>query len=130
MKSNSEVVQQCYAEFAKGNAQGVLDLLHDDIVWIDPGYPEIPYAGKRVGKSDVLNFFVEMGSTVEFTRFEPQHFYNDGTAVIVKGYFAGKGRASGKIFESEWVMIWEVEDGKVHHYQAFVDTYIVAAGLR
>jgi ketosteroid isomerase-like protein len=130
MSSKIQTVQQCYAEFGKGNPQGVLDLLHEDVLWIDPGYPEIPYAGKRRGKAEVLQFFGEMSQTVQFTQFEPRNFWNDGDMVVVKGYFAGKALPTGKSFESEWVMLWEVKDGKVKYYQAFVDTHSVAGAIK
>ena len=125
-----EVVQQCYAEFGKGNVQGLLNLLHDDVTWIDPGAPDIPYAGERKGKQEVQQFFMGMGSAVEFTRFEPQLFLNDGNFVVVKGYFSGKSRSTGKAAESDWVMIWEVVNDKVKSYQAFIDTHNVASALK
>ena len=124
------VVQQVYTEFGKGNVQGVLDLLTDDILWIDPGFPDIPYAGKRTGKAEVTDFFMKMGSTVEFTRFEPQLFVNEGNYVVVKGFFTGKNRATQKSFETEWMMIWEVVEGKIKYYQAYIDTRNVAAAMK
>jgi ketosteroid isomerase-like protein len=130
MTSKIQTVQQCYAEFVKGNPQGVLDLLTDDVTWTDPGYPEIPYAGKREGKGEVLNFFIEMGKTISLTQFEPQQFLNDGNNVVVKGFFKGNSNSTGKTFESEWVMIWEVENEKIKSYQAFIDTFKVASALK
>lgn len=130
MNSKIQTVQQIYAEFGKGNPQGVLDLLTDDVTWTDPGYPEIPYAGKRKGKNEVMDFFTEMGKTVSFSNFEPQQFLNDGNVVVVKGFFSGKGNDTGKSFESEWVMLWEVENGKVRNYHAFVDTFKMATALK
>ncbi len=130
MASKIETVQQIYGEFGKGNVPGVLNLLTDDISWNDPGYPAVTYAAKRKGKTEVANFFAEMGKTVSFTRFEPQKFFCDGDMVIVKGFFAGKSNATGKAFESEWVMLWEVVDGKVKSYQAFTDTVNIASALQ
>src|SRR5947207_3439958 len=109
MNSKIQTVQQIYAEFGSGNPEGVLTLLTDDVTWTDPGYPEIPYAGKRKGKKEVMDFFTEMGKTVSFANFQPQQFLNDGNMVVVRGFFTGKANSTGKSFESEWVMIWEVE---------------------
>ncbi|MEP7197819.1 MAG: nuclear transport factor 2 family protein [Saprospiraceae bacterium] len=115
-------VQQIYADFGAGNVEGVLNSLTEDISWNDPGSPDIPYAKKRNGKKEVMNFFMEMGGTVSFTEFAPQEFYADNNAVVVKGFFAGKANGTGKNFESEWIMIWKFKGDKVNHYQAFVDT--------
>ena len=68
--------------------------------------------GKRKGKDEVLNF-LRWAKQFLFTHFEPQQFMNDGNNVIVKGFFTGKSNSTGKAFESEWVMIWEVENEKV-----------------
>ena len=130
MENKIQTVQQIYGEFGKGNVEGVLNLLHDDVSWSDPGYPEITYAAQRNGKNEVMNFFIEMNNTVSFTQFEPRQFLNDGNFVVVKGLFAGKGNATGKTFESDWAMIWEVVDGKVKSYEAFVDTHKVGSALK
>jgi ketosteroid isomerase-like protein len=124
-----QTVQQVYSDFGKQNLEGVLNALTDDVVWSDPGYPDVPYAKKRTGKHEVMNFFIEMGSTVTFTEFIPQEFYADGEVVIVKGFFAGKALKTDKLFESEWVMIWKFHGDKIYSYQAFVDTSKMANAI-
>lgn len=131
MESKSiAVVQQCYTEFGKGNITGVLDKLDENVSWTDPGYPDIPYAGKRKGKEEVAEFFNEMNGAIEFTQFEPKSFNADEGTVFVTGYFAGRSRKSGKTFETEWAMLWKIENEKVVHYQAYIDTNNVAKSLK
>ena len=130
MENKIQTVQQIYGEFGKGNVEGVLNLLHDDVSWSDSGYPEIPYALQRNGKKEVMNFFIELNNTVSFTQFEPRQFLKDGNFVVVKGFFAGKGNATEKTFESEWVNIWEVIDGKLKNFQAFIDTHKLVSALK
>jgi len=129
MANNIQIVQQCYADFGNGNIQGILDSLSDNVRWIDPGAPEIPFSGIRNGKEEVLGFFTDMAKVVTYTHFEPQQFYSDGNAVFVKGIFTGKGNETGKPFQSEWAMLWEVVDGKVTYFQAFSDTVAIARAL-
>ena len=129
MENKIQIVQQLYGEFAKGNIEGILNFLHDDVSWTESGFPEIPYAVKRNGKKEVMDFFIELNNTITFTQFVPRQFFNDGDFVIVKGFFAGKGKATGKTFETEWIQIWEVIDGKVKNYQAFIDTYKVVSAI-
>jgi ketosteroid isomerase-like protein len=130
MNDKIQVVQQCYAEFGKGNPQGVINLLKDNVVWIDPGYPEIPYAGRRNGKEDVMSFFTGLAETVTLHVFEPREFFCDGANVFVRGYFEGSSNATGKAFQSDFMMQWEVEDGKVKYYQAYLDTAKVANAIK
>lgn len=128
-QKNIEAIQQIYGFFGTGNIPSILNTLTDDVVWIDPGFPHIPYAGKRSGKSEVAQFFPEMGKTITFTHFNPQEFFADGDAVFVKGFFAGKNNSTSKTFETEWLMIWRLKDGKVYFYQAYIDTRSVAAAM-
>ena len=124
-----QTVQQVYADFGKQNVEGVLNSLTDDISWVDPGSPGIPYAKKRDGKKEVMSFFMEMGGTVSFSEFAPHEFYADNDTVIVKGFFAGKAIATGKSFASDWVMIWKFRGDKICNYQAFVDTDKMIAAI-
>lgn len=127
MENNIQIIQQGYAEFANGNIEALLNLLHEDISWNDPCYPVIPHSGNRKGKDEVMNFFSEMSKNITFTQFEPRQFLSDGNFVTVKGFFSGKGNKSGKAFESDWIMMWEVIDGKIKSYQSFFDTNNMAA---
>lgn len=130
MTTPLETVHQAYGEFGKGNIPGVLNLLAEDVSWKDPGYPDIPYAGQRKGKTHVMDFFTGLARTVTFTRFEPQRFVCEGNVVVAQGIFTVKGNATGRTAETDWVMIWEVVDGKIRYYQAFIDTIKVASVLK
>ncbi len=129
-EKNIQIVQQIYADFGKGNIEGILNSLTDDIIWSDPGYPEVPYAKKRTGKNEVVSFFNELAAAVSYSKFAPEEFYADKDAVIVKGSFAGKANSTGKAFESEWVMIWKLRNGKIYSYLAFVDTAKMSSALK
>jgi uncharacterized protein len=127
---NISLVKRIYEEFGKGNIPGVLERLSDHATWIDPGYPDIPYAGKRQGLKEIGAFFGEMNAHVEFSRFEPKSFHEDEGTVFVTGFFAGRSRSTGKSFESEWAMVWRIEAGKVAFYQAYVDTHNLVRALK
>ena len=128
-QSKIEVIQQAYACFGKGDIPGILELLHEQVSWIDPGYPDLPYAGRRSGKEEVVNFFQQLDSYVQFTTFEARNFLSDGD-YVVQGYFEGLGRQSGKAFASDWAMIWTVDQGLISSYQAYADTVQAAKALK
>lgn len=130
MNENIQVVQQGFAEFAKGNIQGILNLLADDVVWTDEGYPHIPYAGRRLGKENVPGFFTGLAESATLLHFEPRAFFADGNDVFVKGYLDGTANATGKAFQSDFCMHWHIENGKVKSYHSFVDTANLANSLK
>ncbi len=124
------VVKQCYDDFANGNIPTLLGRLSEDVEWSNPGYPDLPYAGKKKGKAEVNKFFAKLDQALEFTHFEPKTFISDGDEVVVFGNAKGKARETGKIFDSDWVMLWTVKDGKVKRYQTYIDTNALAKALK
>jgi ketosteroid isomerase-like protein len=128
-EKNIQTIQQLYADFGSGNLEGILNALTDDISWTDPGYPDIPYAGKRNGKKEVQDYFEKLLNTITFTEFDPQEFYADKDAVIVKGSFSGKLNSTGKTVGDEWVMIWKFANGKIYFYRLWTDTLAVARSM-
>lgn len=132
MSSQSKVqkVQEIYANFGQGNIPAILEELANDVVWIQPGAPDIPYAGVSRNKNEVLQFFQKLADTVNITQFEPRTYIADGDNVAVIGYWKGTMKTSGRPFESNWIMTWQFEGDKVKHYQAAYDTNNLAKALR
>ena len=131
MANPVQTVKQAYTEWANGNLQGMLNLLADDVTLKGPGYPEIPFGGgTRTGKSEVEKFFLELQKAVTYSRWEPQEFFHDGNHVTVKGVMEGKVNSTGKPVKSDFVQLWEVEDGKVKSNETFFDTVKVATALK
>jgi ketosteroid isomerase-like protein len=124
-----EVVKQCYEAFGRGDVAGVLSRVAPDVSWIDPGFPDVPYAGVRSGRDGVADFFQSLRVHVEFTSFEPRTFLASGPDVVVFGDFAGVDRHTGTRFRSDWAMRWRVENGLVTRHQAYADTSAIARAL-
>ena len=125
-EKNIAIVRQIYADVVAKNLEGFLASLTDDIKWEPPFVPVIPHTKPRSGKKEVTNWVIEMAGEVTYTQVTPQDIYADNNAVIVKGIFEGKANSTGKSFQSDWVHIWKLRDGRVFHYQAFWNTYNVA----
>jgi ketosteroid isomerase-like protein len=128
-ETNTQIIQQLYADFGTGNLAGIANALTEDVSWTDLGYPDIPYAGKRHGKAEVLTYFEQLANMISITEFAPQEFYADQDVVLVKGFFAAQAKTTGKPLESDWLMLWKMRAGKVYYYYSWVDTLIVARAL-
>ncbi len=124
-----EVVKACYAAFERGDIAGVLSRVSPDVSWIDPGFPDVPYAGVRNGRDGVADFFQSLRVHVEFSSFEVGTVIANGPDVVVFGHFAGIDRQTGTRFRSDWAMRWKVENGLVTHHQAYADTSAIARAL-
>ncbi|MBI3345053.1 MAG: nuclear transport factor 2 family protein [Gammaproteobacteria bacterium] len=128
--NNVQIVQQGYVDFSQGNIEGILNVMSDDVVWIDPGYPDIPYAGNLKGRVQVGEFFKKMDAAAVYTKFEPRSYIAQGDQVVALGFFAGYSKATQKTFESDWAMVWTFKNGKVMHLEIFVDTNTIAKAYR
>jgi ketosteroid isomerase-like protein len=125
-QENKRVVQSVFEAFGRGDIPGVLSVLADDVLWTMPGPPEVPYYGERRGHEGVTDFFVRLGTHVEFESFEPREFIAEGERVVVLGFERGRVRSTGKIFDNDWALVFTVRDGKVSHFRSYENTGAVA----
>ena len=125
---NTKVVQEAYAAFGRGDVQGILDRVTDDVIWkgVYGAAAHVPTSGERRGKSAVATFFKQVAETVKFSRFEPKEFIATGDRVVALGSYNGT-TSIGKSFESDFAMVFTLKNGKVSHFQEFCDSAAINA---
>ncbi|HTK25658.1 MAG TPA: nuclear transport factor 2 family protein [Pyrinomonadaceae bacterium] len=121
IEQNTEVVQSGYEKFKTGDIEGLLNLFTDDIRWTVPEIENAPFAGSRKGKEAVAQFFQQLSDAEEISRFEPLEFVAQGEKVVVLGDSAATVKATGRSYETDWVHVFHMKDGKVHEFQEFFD---------
>ena len=129
-KSNLELVQEIYGHFSTGNIPAVFGMLTDDVNYLIPGSPDIPYAGTFNGKQQVGSFYKILNDTLQYTSFDINSFTVDGDKIIVQGKFAGFAKTTNKNFATDWIMIWTFSEGKVKQHQTFLDSNNIANSLK
>lgn len=128
---NIQTIQQIYTDFGAGNITGILNSVSDDVTWIDPGYPDVPFGSNGRTKNQIPEFFKSLSESIVYIKFEPREFFSDGNTVIVTGYHEGKTKPRNKHVGHEWIMVWKFNNaGKVNYYKAFLDTNEMAKGFR
>ena len=129
-QSNIQAVQRAYAAFGRGDIDGLLAGLTEDVIWNMPGEPGIPFAGRRRGKAGAAEFFRLLAQTDEVLHFEPREFFAKGDKVVVLGGYRARARATGKIVDSDWVHVFTVQDGTVAGWVEYCDTAAISAAYR
>jgi ketosteroid isomerase-like protein len=129
-QENERVVQEMYAAFGRGDIPGVLDTLADDIEWRIAGPSELAYAGLHRGRDEVAKFFGVLGQAAEFEVFEPREYFARGDKVVVLGHERQRVKATGRVVETEWAMVFTLRAGKIARFQDYVDTHEVVAAHR
>ena len=116
------VVQSAYAAFNRGDISAVLDLIADDVEWKFCGSKGLPYTATFRGKDGTAKFFASIPEEEDLLVFEPREFISAGDKVTVLGWERSQVRPGGKVFESEWVHLFTIRDGRVVRFWGMYDT--------
>ncbi len=119
------VVQKAYECFGKGDISGVLNLLAEDVDSLAPGAAEVPWAGRRRGRTQVGSFFAAIGASADFEVFEATEFLGSGNRVVVLGRERLRPKTTGRAFDADWCHVWTVKDGKITVLREYIDTAAV-----
>jgi uncharacterized protein len=121
---NTKVVQDAYAAFGRADIPSLLSLMTDDVEWrpVIGTAQHVPFSGERTGKAQVAEFFRLVAESEEFQQFEPREFVAQGNTVVAIGHYRALTRGTGKSFESDFVMVFGLRDGKIARFREFTDS--------
>jgi uncharacterized protein len=122
-QANVRIVQEAYAAFQRGEVQGVLNMLVEDVEWITPGPPDVmPVAGKRRGRQQVAQFFATLSEQEDVELFEPGEYIAQGDKVVALIKYRGRVKATGRAAEVDLVHVFTIRDGKIQRFREYFDT--------
>jgi ketosteroid isomerase-like protein len=125
-EDNIKLVRTAYEAFGRGDIAAVLDLIHDDCDWgVEASAHIAPYYGIRHGRSEILAFFQELGSTFEVERFEPIAMAGAGDDVLAVVAYGIKSNATGKSATMNIHHHFKVVDGRLTYFRGSEDTELV-----
>ena len=121
--SNSQVIETIYENFAKGDVDGVLSVMADDVVWFHPGSKdEIPLAGEFNGIEGVREFFTIAGTRLDVLDQEVFSTVAEGDQVLVRGREHMRVKDTGGEYDTPWIHAYTLKDGKVVRFEEYIDT--------
>ncbi len=130
MEKNIELVKQLYFSFSKKDINAILKLLSDDIEWGEPDNPYNPAGGTRKGHAGFLEWLNIGKEAEDILVLEPKRFLYDENSVAVIGYMKCKAKLTGSIYESDFVHLAIIKEGKISKFQEFFDTYAASEAFR
>ena len=125
-RSNTDLIRNMYAAFARGDVQTILDYCTDDVEWILEGPEIIPFAGKRRGHAQVKQFFEALATTQVNQKLTTEIFVAQDDHVATLGRYSGSVRATGKEFDGPVAHFFTIRDGKVSRFVDLGDTAEIA----
>ena len=126
-QQNKQLVMDGYRLFQSGDIPGMMAYADDDAAWIGADAESVPFAGSFHGKAEVGRFFSELLKTMQPTRFVIKDVIAENDKVVVLGEATWLVRSTGRTYDSQWVHVFTMRDGKVTRFEAHADT---AAGER
>lgn len=128
-QQNTQIVKQAYDNFKSGDIEAVLSLVSEDADWRLPKVENMPQTGQRRGLEQITEFFSLLAETQEFSEFEPREFVAQGDRVVALGHYAWKAKETGRSFESNFVHVFTVRNGKITGFDEYFDTATAAAAF-
>jgi uncharacterized protein len=128
--SNTEIVQEIYAAFGRGDVKAILDRVTDDVVWESEGPAIVAYTGIRHGKTEAAVFFQAIGADHSNPQLTIAEYVASGDAVMTIGRYSATMKATGKKLDTPIAHYWKFRDGKVARYVGFTDTAAAVDALR
>jgi ketosteroid isomerase-like protein len=127
---NIDVARQGYANFKTGSISSLLDQMADDVVWQLPDIEGVALAGTRTGRAGVAEFFSTLARDQEAIEFDPREFIAQDDKVVSLGHYKWRIKETGREFESDFVHIFTIRDGKITGFREHFDTAASAAAYQ
>ena len=124
--NNQQIIEQLYGNYAAGNISAVLSAFDNDVVWVRPGAPSIPFSGVFKGVEEVTRMFAIQATTLAIKTFLPEKICTNDDTVMVLGHDVAEVIATGKTYTTGWVHSFTFKDGKIIYVQVYIDTKTMA----
>ena len=128
--ANVEIVRQVYAAFSRRDIPAILGMLSPEVEWGEPANPFNPAAGTRHGHAGFLEWANIGRASEEILKLEPRKFLTDADSVAVVGYTKCLARPTNKSYETDFVHLITLREGKIVRFQEFFDTYAAGEAFR
>lgn len=110
-----------------GDMATMIDLMADDMVWMNEGDKALPWIGPWEGKEAILAFLPVFGENFQTTKWENTDQFAFGDTVAIFGNMNGITKKSGKeIGDFTFALRAKVRDGKIVLWNWFEDSYAVS----
>lgn len=125
---NKTIIQNMFAEMAKGNLNAFLDTMADDARWTIIGTTK--FSGTYQGKQQILEKLLgPLAEEVDggFT-LTPENFLADEDHVVIQA----RGQANtktGKPYNNTYCLVYRLANGKIQEGTEYLDTEVLTSAF-
>jgi uncharacterized protein len=125
---NKLLLEQIFAEMAKGNSRPLVENMADDFSWTVSGTTRWSrtYAGKQVVLNDL---FPPLRARMADRIKTIAHRFIAGDDMVVVEARGSNTTKSGKPYNNSYCFVFRVVDGKLKEVTEYMDTFLVNAVL-
>lgn len=127
-KTNTEIVQDLYDSFAKGDLEAIRTMMDPNVELHEPqGFID---GGTHHGFNEIAeNVFSRLGSEWEDVSIVPERFVEDGNTVVALHTWSGTYSKTGKSVKFPSAHVFDLEDEKIVQWRSYADTALFNAAL-
>jgi len=109
----------------------VAALFSEHLEWEIAGdYGALPWIGKSSGRRAMADFVTETQAHIERLRFEVKDILTSDTRAAIVGSLASRVKRTGRIIETDFVVVLTVASGEIIRFQMFEDSFAVSQAAR
>jgi len=124
------IVLAAYRALSARDVESLAELVSPDVVWGGPDNPLIPSAGTRQGMAGMFECLRIGDATETIVALEPMRFLAEDDMVAVIGHTRVTATPTGNTYETDFVHLVTIADGRITRFQEFFDTYVAAEAFR
>ncbi len=112
-------LQAFYRALLQNDVAALTACLTEDVSLEFIGPPGAPFAGKSVGRAEVIETMARNFALLEDQQPELETVVAQGDTVVVVGRERGRFRATGQAYQAHWIQIYTYRDGKISAMREF-----------
>jgi ketosteroid isomerase-like protein len=116
------ILRAGYEALERGDAAPLLDLLADDLEWVEPELPGYPLSGVHRGAEGLATgVLAPLAELLEGLTFSLEDVLVAGDSEVVTGVMRGVPAGTGVEWELPFAHVWVVSGGAAVHGRAYFD---------
>jgi len=114
-----DVVRRVYDAMKNRDADAMRELFAEDVHFWQT--PLLPWGGEYEGRDGAFTFFLTLVEHID-SQVTTENLFAAGDHVVQTGRTRGTVVANGATFDVPEAHVWEVRDGRVVGFRAYIDT--------
>jgi ketosteroid isomerase-like protein len=129
MPDLAAIVRSSYEAFARGDLDGALAMMDDEIVWHQA--QGLPHGGVYHGLLAVRAAVFDPLDEEWWDEFDatPDEILTGEDHAVVLGRYTARAKATGRALDVPFAHVWRFRDGRAVEFHQFVDTHGWRAAL-